>query len=332
MMIRLAFALFLAVMLGTPRARAEADTPAAHVVSVSGAVEVASLGQPGWRPARAGLALPVGASLRTGDTGRAEVSLASGTVRIYENSLLRVPGAEAGTERVRLRKGAALFDVVLPRGRQFRVETPEAVAAVKGTRFHLEAGRGGVSAGVYEGIVELRALGADAAAPVLVREGFAATLGDDAFELVVLDRPDPGREWEGATPAPSVVPPPGPAARDEGRDETAGARAIAEDAAREAADAVLEIDRALDARESDRRQPPAAADIDADKRDAWVDREDDVISDSAGDAFLSDTTGEALGEPGNSAGVEPERPDREEDSGSSGHGGGKSGPPASQTP
>src|SRR5262245_48457991 len=121
-----ALALTLALALASA-ARAEADAPAAHVVHVSGVVEVNLPGEPGWRPAHAGLALSADASLRTGDTGRAEVSLASGTVRVYENSLLRVPGSDRGTERVRLQNGAALFDVTLPRGRMFHVETPEAV-------------------------------------------------------------------------------------------------------------------------------------------------------------------------------------------------------------
>jgi hypothetical protein len=267
----LAFALALAALAISVHAGAEADAPAAHVLRVSGVVEVTSVGKPGWRPARAGLALPAGATLRTGDTGRAEVALASGTVRVYENSLLRVPGSDREAERVRLDKGAALFDVTLPRGGQFHVETPEAVAAVKGTRFLVETARGSVAAGVYEGVVELSELGRDAAAPVLVREGFGAMLGEEAFELVLLDRPDPWNEWERGAPAPGLMPPPAPTAQDEGRDDPADARQAAGQAAIEAADAVLESSKPEPgAGDRDSEQPAADDDsADADARETW---------------------------------------------------------------
>jgi hypothetical protein len=235
-------------------------------------------------------------------------------VRVYENSLLRVPGAEAGTERVRLRKGAGLFDVRLQRGREFRVETPEAVAAVKGTRFLVEAARGGVSAGVYEGVVELRELGANAAAPVLVREGFGATLGEGAFELVVLDRPDPWREWESGAPAPGLLPPPAPAARDESGDGTDDARAAAEEAAREAADAVLDTDGAPSPDDRNRKEPAADDGADEDAREAWAadqDAEADPF-DAGGDTSEPDGAGfeEPIGD--GSAGSDLDRPDKPE--------------------
>jgi hypothetical protein len=182
-----------------------------------------------------------------------------------------VPGSDREAERVRLDKGAALFDVTLPRGGQFHVETPEAVAAVKGTRFLVETARGGVSAGVYEGVVELRELGRDAAAPVIVRGGFGALLGDEAFELVLLDRPDPWNEWERGAPAPGLLPPPAPTAQDEGRDDPADARQAAGQAAIEAADAVLESSkRELGAGDRDSEQPAADDDsADADERETW---------------------------------------------------------------
>lgn len=270
MTIRLGLALGLAVLLTSASARAEADAPAAHVIRVTGEVEATSPGTPVWRPAHAGLALAAGGALRTGDRGRAEVALANGTVRVYENTLLRVPGSEAGTERVRLLKGAGLFDVKLSQGRAFRVETPEAVAAVKGTRFLVETARRRFFTSVYEGVVELRQLVADATEPVLVRDGFGAALREDVFELMVLDRPDPWRDWERGTPPRATAP--GPAAPDRNGEDPKHAQEAAGEAALEAVDSALEVEDPADERE---RRPGADG---SKEGGAWPAKPDDAAN------------------------------------------------------
>jgi hypothetical protein len=300
MTIRLGLALGLAAVLASANARAEADAPAAHVIRISGEVEATAPGTPVWRPAHAGLAIAAGGALRTGDRGRAEVALANGTVRVYENTLLRVPGSDAKTERVRLLKGAGLFDVKLSQGRAFRVETPEAVAAVKGTRFLVETARSGFFTGVYEGVVELRQLVADTTAPVLVRDGFGAALRDDVFELAVLDRPDPWRDWErGVSPRATA---PGPAAPDRGGEEPKHAQEAAGEAAIEAVDSALEVDREGSAAERERR--PGA---DGGKGgDAWPAKQDDLSVEDAVDPV------DKLEGGTDSPVIDVERPDRPE--------------------
>ena len=92
-----------------------------------------------------------------------------------------------------------------------------------------------------------------------MREGFGATLGDEAFELVLLDRPDPWNEWESGAPAPGLL----AAARSRRRRmnvvTTRPTRARPpEQAAIEAADAVLESSKPeLGAGDRDSEQPAA---------------------------------------------------------------------------
>lgn len=318
MTIRFALALALAAVLAGARAEAQPAAPGARVLQASGAVEVTS-GQPGWQPARAGLALPPGAALRTGDSGRAEVALAHGTVRVYENSLLRIPSQrDPGSESVWMERGAGLFDVKLPGGHEFLVETPEAVAAVKGTRFLVRFAAGRVSVGVYGGVVELRELGADPAKPVLVRAGFGASRGAEAFELVVLGGSDPWRDWEAGAPAPELGASV-PAARDDRLDASAdpAVREEAEDAALDAADAVLESERAAGEGDAsgDRDADPAEGDgDDVDRADllgnAGAEAEDTGVGN--GDPFENEAlgSGDPLDGGSGSGGIEPEQPDR----------------------
>jgi len=213
----IAFAAAVAVALAA--ASADAQTTA-HVLRVIGSVEIATGEPPSWQVAQPGQSLPPGAAIRTGDGARAEVALDSGTVRVYENSLLRIPARrDAGANRVWLGDGAGIFDVKLGRGDRFEVETPEAVAAVKGTRFHVSVEGGRASFGVYEGVVELRSDQSDALAePLLVRAGFSARSEHDTFELVELGREDPWDAWEAGAPAPGHSTDPTPAAPDLGVD------------------------------------------------------------------------------------------------------------------
>jgi len=205
--VRASFGVAFAVAAGLVLAAASTSAQTgAHVLRVVGSVEFATGEPPSWQAAQPGQGLPPGAAIRTGDGARAEVALDSGTVRIYENSLLRIPALrDSGANRLWLGHGAGIFDVELSHGDRFEVETPEAVAAVKGTRFHVSVERDRASFGVYEGVVELRGAGSDPAEePLLVREGFGASSVRDTFELVVLEREDPWDAWEEGALAPDL--------------------------------------------------------------------------------------------------------------------------------
>ena len=188
----LALAVLAAATLAPPPARADTS----HVARADGAVEIGTGTPPVWRAATVGDELAPGDAVRTGRDGRAELALAGGTVRLYGNSLLRLPAAAGdGPERVRLDGGRSLFDVLHhPTGR-FEVETPEVVVSVKGTRFGVDLRAAGAEVAVYRGLVGVRELGATLELETLVREGFAAVGGRDRpFELLLNGAADP---WEG---------------------------------------------------------------------------------------------------------------------------------------
>jgi ferric-dicitrate binding protein FerR (iron transport regulator) len=178
-----------------------ATWPGARVDIAAGAVEIGRGAPPTWKPAAEGDTLGPGDAIRTGDDGRAEVAVAGATLRLYPNSLLRLP-ADAGETPVELDRGTSLFDV-RPRSEPFRVRTTEVVVIVRGTRFAVTAGDDGdATVSVYRGRVGVRS-GDDASAPeTLVQAGFAA-FGSDHFELTWHGADDPWEAWGAGEPAPS---------------------------------------------------------------------------------------------------------------------------------
>jgi hypothetical protein len=169
---------------------------AARVAALSGHVEAGRGEPPTWGSLEAGDTLAPGDRVRTGEDGRAEIALARATIRLYPNSLLRLPGAAPdaarGSDEVELEDGTSLFDVL--RGdRPFDVRTPDVVVSVKGTRFSVSLDGDLASVAVFHGTVGVRSLAMRAADEVLVREGFVAS-GSEHFDVRVLDLPDP---WDG---------------------------------------------------------------------------------------------------------------------------------------
>lgn len=169
-----------------------------HVASLAGSVEIGSGSPPVWRVASLGDPIAPGDAIRTGHDGRAELVLGTGTVRLYADSLLRLPELASGddaSERVRLERGRSLFDVLKRRNGRFEVETPEVVVSVKGTRFAVDVRSVLAQVAVYRGLVGVRELSETLAAETLVREGFAAVGGADTpFELLLNGAADP---WDG---------------------------------------------------------------------------------------------------------------------------------------
>src|SRR5262245_51112464 len=68
-----------------------APTGGPRVERALGPVEIGSGEPPIWRPAHEGDALAPGDAVRTGRDGRAELSLPAGSVRLYGDSVLRIP-------------------------------------------------------------------------------------------------------------------------------------------------------------------------------------------------------------------------------------------------
>jgi hypothetical protein len=180
-----------------------------RIESLRGVVEVGAGEPERWRPASAGEALGPGDAVRTGDDGRAEIRLRTGVVRLYENSLLRLPTeapTRASSERVRMERGRSLFDVLRRSAEdRFEVETPEVAVMVKGTRFAVALGDGEASVSVWRGSVGVRTLADRLDREMLVRPGFAAVSGaGGAFELVLQRADDPWDAWSRGAPAPEA--------------------------------------------------------------------------------------------------------------------------------
>ncbi len=216
--------------------------PGPRVEQVRGGVEIGSGEPPVWRAARAGDPLAPGDIVRTGHDGRAELVLAAGSVRLYGDTLVRLPVASAApgsADAVELDEGSSLFDI-LRRGRDdFEVRTPEVVVSIKGTRF-LVVAEDRAEVAVFHGTVGLHRE-ASSARELLVREGFAA-VGEHGrpFELRWSGAPDPWNSWSEGGSAPRV---PEPAASESAK--TASLIASAKAAARERS-RIAAVEQAVD--------------------------------------------------------------------------------------
>ena len=164
--------------------------PDAHVAVATGGVELGRGEPPVWKPAAVGDALGAGDRVRTGADGRAELALGAATLRLYPNSLLRLPDADGAVD---LDTGSSLFDVV-HRGEPFEVRTPEVVVSVKGTRFSVAVDHEDASVSVFRGLVGVRSGATNGSPETLVQAGFAA-FGHEQFDLTWLGANDPWDGW-----------------------------------------------------------------------------------------------------------------------------------------
>lgn len=247
---------------------------AAHVVSAQGEVE-RGRGEPAaWSALAVGDTLEPGDRVRTGADGRAELRLGRVDVRLYPDSVLRVPAEmtpKGDPSAVRLEEGVSLFDV-RPAPTPFEVRTPEVVVSVKGTRFSVALAGATAAVAVYRGSVGVRSLALESAREVLVREGFAAS-GAKSFRLDWVDQTDPWDAFGGAelpdvwSPGPDFGAPGGPAApASEGVHAAARAEAVAYAAERHP-QVRKRIERAHAARLQESGIDPAAADATTDEAD-----------------------------------------------------------------
>lgn len=182
-----------------------------RLVSLSGEVEIGRGEPPVFVRAEPGEPLAPGELVRTGGDGRAELHLGRASVRLYPNSLLRVPDASGAmssageVEGVELERGGSLFDVLHGED-PFEVRTPEVVVSVKGTRFSVALDDAGAEVAVFRGLVGVRSLAVDAAYETLVREGFVAR-GHDSFDLSLHQWDDPWEAWQRGASLPELPEP-----------------------------------------------------------------------------------------------------------------------------
>jgi hypothetical protein len=118
-------------------AAAPAFAADATLVKISGPVFYRAAGAAKFAPARGGEEMIAGDSVKTGAGGIAHVALGSrGAVLIRENSLFTLEGTPRRAW-LDFARGEFLVGLrrTLARGESFRVSTPAAVAAVRGTLF-----------------------------------------------------------------------------------------------------------------------------------------------------------------------------------------------------
>ncbi|WP_434644734.1 FecR domain-containing protein [Achromobacter piechaudii] len=160
------------------------------------------------RPAQARIVHVSGQAELNGSAAKADTNVAEGstvvtspngfvTLELADGSKLTLPaGGAVELSRLRQFEGTALTDSIInvqrggvestvaPTGQgvgRFEIRTPVAVTGVRGTRFRVQSGAGGVQSEVLEGSVRLQAHapGAEPAKPVAVPRGYGAAVRND---------------------------------------------------------------------------------------------------------------------------------------------------------
>lgn len=135
----------------------------ARLSFLSGEVTFQKAGQGSWVPATFNQPILTGDRIRTAADSRAEILLANGSVvRLAENSTFAMSELKqknnAQTTKGKLLVGKLWANVAkLAKRDQFGVESPTAVAAVRGTVYRLGVGeKGDTQIRVYDGTIEVR--------------------------------------------------------------------------------------------------------------------------------------------------------------------------------
>jgi hypothetical protein len=137
--------LAFALLLGFSAAALRAAPVNAVVNSVTGVAEFAPPGSSHFASLKAGQTLPIGSTVRTGDDGTATLVTTPGSaIKVGNNSLLKINDLAFSTSggavterkaRLQLTSGvvSAMIDPSTPKITDFKIQTPQGVAAARGT-------------------------------------------------------------------------------------------------------------------------------------------------------------------------------------------------------
>ena len=132
----------------------------ARVSSVSGRVTYSAPHTDTFAPLPAGSEIPVGSRIRTGSDGTAVVIVVSGAaMQIAENSDVAISSMSSTPEKrkalVTLKSGtvSALIDPKRSKQTDFKIQTPQGVAAARGTFYGVTVKNGKTFVGVKKGKV-----------------------------------------------------------------------------------------------------------------------------------------------------------------------------------
>lgn len=161
--------LFLSLSLLAGPLPGTAERPLkATLTEAHGEVQVSAAPDAPWEAGEPGMTLASAARLKTGADGGADVLFEDGTaLHLDKNASMTLESArDTGASKefsIRLWAGK-LVSQVLKRDRpvNYRVRTPVAVAAVRGTEFVADASEGATDVAVFEGTVETGSLKDDA--------------------------------------------------------------------------------------------------------------------------------------------------------------------------
>ena len=132
----------------------------ARVSSVTGRVTYAPSATADFVPLTAGLEIPTGSRIRSGKDGTAVVIVVSGAaMQISENSEVTIDSMSSDTAKrkalVSLKSGtvSALIDPKRSKQTDFKIQTPQGVAAARGTFYGVTVKKGKTYVGVKKGKV-----------------------------------------------------------------------------------------------------------------------------------------------------------------------------------
>ena len=157
--------LAVALMPVTAYGMASFDYPVVNPILsvVDGDVTIKWSGMSQWDAAEAGMLLNSGDTVKTGPASKAEISCATGKMRLYENTVVIIPevvdeGDKKDIRKVKLEDGAGMFKIK-KRGveKGFEVHTQHIIAGVKGTLFAVVTSIDDdfSRVAVYSGVVEV---------------------------------------------------------------------------------------------------------------------------------------------------------------------------------
>lgn len=132
----------------------------ARVTSVNGRVTYATSSNGAFSPLTAGAEIPIGSRVRTGSDGTAVIVVVSGAaMQVSENSdvTIDVMSSDAAKRKalVTLKTGtiSALIDPKRSKQTDFKIQTPQGVAAARGTFYGVTVEKGKTYVGVKKGKV-----------------------------------------------------------------------------------------------------------------------------------------------------------------------------------
>src|SRR5690242_12620701 len=200
----------VALGAGAPARAEDAATAAWQVSKTSGEVWVASSGV---QPASLASQSPLnpGDSIRTGRNGRVLLVRGQETILIAPNSAITIPETQkdAGSTTIQQQAGSIKLEVDKRNVRNFEVETPYLVAAVKGTQFTVTVSEGTAKVDVNHGSVEVADFKSGQVA--LVMPGQSAkvtTFGPGGLSLTGAGTLNPIRNGEPRAPSVQRLPVP----------------------------------------------------------------------------------------------------------------------------